>query len=157
MGLTPRTRVPHLITAAVLATALILDLSWSRPDLPTLRARHLLGTSSKSDQERIELDSGPAFRVGTRWLLCFDQQGHVGPIRGAILLEDDLIQEIHLFEAHEGIDHNALSDLTISRSLVGQPALAPLEFDGLSGATISSQILIDAIDDCLSQWRSAVR
>lgn len=153
MGLIPRGTQEHLITAAVLVTALVLDLTWSRPDPFALRARRLLGAGG----QRVDLDSGPAFRVGARWLLFFDRQGEAGPIRGAILLEDDRIRELHLFETHEGVDHDAFSDPAISRSLVGQPAKAPVEFDGISGATISSQLLIDTVDDCLTQWRSAVR
>jgi major membrane immunogen (membrane-anchored lipoprotein) len=35
--------------------------------------------------------------------------------------------------------------------------MAPLEVEVVSGATISSQLLIDAVNTSLKQWRSAVR
>ncbi len=153
MGLTASPNRDHLITAAVLVAALGLDLTWSRPDRERQLALRLLG----ADGPRTELDSGPAFRVGARWLLFFDVQGKVGPIRGAILIEDDHIRELHLFEPREGVDHSAFSDPVLARSLVDQPAKAPVEVDVISGATTSSQIVIDAVNGCLTQWRSAVR
>ena len=153
MGLTINRKRKRLITVAVLGAALLLDLAWAPPDRYRQIAQGLLG----ADGERIELESGPAFRVGPRWLLFFDQQGNVGPIRGAVLIADDNIQELHLFEAHEGISRTAFSDPTLARSLVGQPARAPVEIDVITGATVSSQLLTDAINESLIQWRAAVR
>ena len=153
MGLMGSAKRGHLVTSAVLVAALLLDLTWSRPDPERQLAQRLLG----ADGQRIELDSGPAFRVGARWLLFFDRPGKVGPIRGAILVEDESIRELHLFEAHEGVDHSAFSDPTLAHSLIDQPARAPVEVAVISGATISSQLLIDAVDSCLEQWRAAVR
>jgi hypothetical protein len=153
MGLTIKRKRERLTTVALLAVALLLDLAWTPPDSHRQITQSLLG----ADGERIELESGPAFRVGPRWLLFFDKQGNVGPIRGAILIEDDNIKELHLFEAHEGISRNAFSDPTLARSLAGQPAKAPVEVNAISGATISSQMLTDAINESLIQWRAAVR
>jgi major membrane immunogen (membrane-anchored lipoprotein) len=41
--------------------------------------------------------------------------------------------------------------------LVDQPAKAPVEVEVVSGATISSQLLIDAVNSSLKEWRAAVR
>ncbi|HJP04374.1 MAG: FMN-binding protein [Gammaproteobacteria bacterium] len=153
MGLMIARRRDRLTTVAVLLAALLLDLAWSSPDQHRQLAQRVLG----ADGERIELESGPAFRVGPSWLVFFDHQGNVGPIRGAILIEDDNIRELHLFEAREGINQNAFSDPTLAQSLVGQPAKAPVEVDVISGASISSQLLTDAINESLVQWRAAVR
>ncbi|MDP6615741.1 MAG: FMN-binding protein [Gammaproteobacteria bacterium] len=153
MGLIITRRRDRLTTVAVLLAALLLDLAWSAPDRHRQMAQRVLG----ADGERIELESGPAFRVGPNWLLFFDYQGNVGPIRGAVLIEDDTIRELHLFEVREGINQNAFSDPTLAQSLAGQPAKAPVEVDVVSGATISSQMLTDAINESLVQWRSAVR
>ncbi|MCP3917158.1 MAG: FMN-binding protein [bacterium] len=143
----------NFVTVAVLALALLLDVTWSRPDPERRLAQRLLG----ADGAHIELDSGPAFRVGARWLLFFDRPGKVGPIRGAILVEDESIRELHLFEAREGIDHSAFRGPALAHSLVDQPARAPVDCAVISGATISSQLLIDAVDSCLEEWRAAVR
>jgi hypothetical protein len=153
MGLTIKRKRERLVTVALLVVALLLDLAWTPPDSYRQIAQGLLG----ADGERIELATGPAFRAGPRWLLFFDKQGHVGPIRGAVLIADESIQALHLFEAHEGISRTAFSDPTLARSLVGQPARAPVEVDAITGATVSSQILTDAINESLIQWRSAVR
>ncbi len=141
------------ITAGILLAALVLDLMWPRTDPAQQLALRLLG----AEGQRVELEGGPAFRVGARWLLFFERQGKVGPIRGAISVEDDRVRELHLFEAREGIDHGAFSDRSMARSLIDQPARAPVEVEVVSGATISSQRLIDAVNASLEQWRSAVR
>jgi hypothetical protein len=93
MGLSITRKRDRLTTVAVLAIVLLLDLAWPPPDRDRQMAQSLLG----ADGERMELKTGPAFRVGARWLLSFDQQGHVGPIRGAVLIEYDNIQAFHLF------------------------------------------------------------
>ncbi len=141
------------ITAGILLAALVLDLTWPRPDPAQQLALRLLG----AEGQRVELESGPAFRVGARWLLFFERQGKVGPIRGAISIEDDRIRELYLFEAREGIDHSAFPNRAMARSLIDQPARAPVEVEVVSGATISSQLLIDVVNTSLEQWRSAVR
>ncbi len=153
MGLRTVSGRERWITAGILLVALVLELAWSRPDPAQQLALRLLG----AEGQRIELENGPAFRVGARWLLFFECQGKVGPIRGAIGVEDDLVRELHLFEVREGIDHSAYPDRAMSHSLMDQPARAPLEVEVVSGATISSQLLIDAVNTSLKQWRSAVR
>ena len=141
------------LTAGILLAALSLDVAWPRPDPAQQLALRLLG----AEGQRVELEGGPAFRVGARWLLFFERQGKAGPIRGAISIEDERIRELHLFETREGTDHNAFPNQAMARSLIDQPARAPVEVEVVSGATISSQLLIDAVNTSLGQWRSAVR
>ncbi|MCP4048067.1 MAG: FMN-binding protein [Gammaproteobacteria bacterium] len=153
MGLVITRKRDRLTTVAILAVILLLDLAWPAPDRERQITQSLLG----ADGERIELKTGPAFRVGSRWLLFFDHPGKVGPIRGAVLVEDDNIHSLHLFEAHEGINRDAFADPTLVQSLAGLPAKAPVEIDVITGATISSQMLADAVNETLVQWRSTVR
>jgi hypothetical protein len=153
MGLNAMSDGERWITAAILISALVLDLVWPRPDLNRRLAAHLLG----SDGQRIELKTGSAFRVGARWALFFEGKGKVGPFRGVILIEDDRVRDLQLLETHEGIDHRAFSNPILAQSLVDQPAKAPVEVEVVSGATISSQLLIDAVNSSLKEWRAAVR
>ena len=78
------------ITAGILLAALVLELAWPRPDPEQQLALRLLG----AEGQRVELENGPAFRVGARWLLFFERRGKVGPIRGAIAVEDDRVREL---------------------------------------------------------------
>ncbi|MAF64276.1 MAG: hypothetical protein CMJ84_01275 [Planctomycetes bacterium] len=153
MGLTGSVDRGSLWTAAMLIAALVLDLSWAPPDPEGLLAQRWLGAGGR----RIELECGPAFQLGARWLLFFEQRGKVAPFRGAVLIEDERIRDLLLFEAYEGVGRSAFSDRRLANSLCDQPARAPVDALVVSGATVSSQLLIDAIDDCLSLWRSAVR
>jgi hypothetical protein len=153
MGLNAMSVGERWITAAILIAALVLDLAWPRPDLNRRLAAHLLG----ADGQRVELKIGSAFRVGARWALFFEGKGKVGPFRGVILIEDDRVRDLQLLETHEGIDHRAFSNPILAQSLVDQPAKAPVEVEVVSGATISSQLLIDAVNSSLKEWRTAVR
>ncbi len=153
MGLNAMPGRERWITAAMLIAVLVLDLAWPRPDPNRQLAAQLLG----ADGQRIELKNGPAFRVGGRWALFFDAKGKAGPLRGVILIEHDRILDLRLLETHEGIDHRAFSDPTLAQSLVDQPAKAPVEVEVISGATISSQLLIDAVNSSLKEWRATVR
>lgn len=153
MGLMESTKLDSKWTVILLVVALLLDLVWSQPEPERQLAQQLLG----ADAVRLELETGPAFQLQDRWLLFFEKRGKIGPIRGAVLIEDDRIRELILIEANEGVDRSAFSDGTIANSLIEQAARAPVAAQVVTGATISSQYLIDAINECLLEWRAAVR
>jgi hypothetical protein len=96
----------------------------------------------------------PAFRSGDRAVLFFDQVGVQGPIRGAIVIDADRITRLVLLRSSEGLDHTALSGGSIQESFRGQTAKPPLIVEAVSGATISSQKLTDAVSARLKLWQA---
>jgi hypothetical protein len=153
MGLINHANKQGLLTAAILVLAFLLDLSWARPDPELQLAQQWLGETA----HRVELESGPAFQLGSKWLLFFNQPGKVGPIRGAVVIDDDQIKDLLIFEAYDGIERDAFAPWHIADFMDEQIARAPIEANAVSGATISSQLLMDAINRCLKEWRAAVR
>lgn len=154
MGLNVRRLGSAAFSLLLLAAALAIDLRWPPADPQARLARQVLGP----DAERVALPEGPlAYRAGGRWLLMVEGPGKVGPIRAALLIERDQIRELILLASREGIDGEALDGPSVPRSLAGQPARAPLRVDGVSGATVSAQLLTDQVNHSLSRWREATR
>ena len=104
MGLNAMPGRERWITAAMLIAALVLDLAWPHPDPSRQLAAQLLG----ADGQRIELKSGPAFRVGGRWALFFEVKGKVGPFRGVILIEDDRVRDLHQRDLSDGFGRTTM-------------------------------------------------
>jgi len=137
-----------LLTVVMLAA--VFAAAFLRDDEATDRAfaEKLLSTSQV---EPIPLSGPPAFRAGGRVALFFERQAMQGPIRGVVVVKDGMIQDIAVTSSREGHDHHALSAdfLSSFRSL---PAKPPLAVQAVSGATISSQALADAITERLKAW-----
>lgn len=134
---------------ALLATALLLDLLLARPDPDLALAQKLLG-----EADRLDLEGPPAFRAGDRAVLFFEAEGMEGPIRGAVFVDGDEILEVTLLRSREGIDRTAMRTPSFLESFRGKPASPPVFVEGVSGATVSSHAIVDAVNDRLKQWRS---
>lgn len=151
MGLTATTRA-RLGTGAMLVAALLLDVLAPRPDEARAFATRRLGAAA----ERVDLPLGPAYHAGDRGVLFFTVQGAQAPIRGAVLVAGASIEDLLLFDAQEGIDRRALRSPAFRASFRGRPIGGPVVVDSVSGATISSQAVIDAVNQQLLAWRRRV-
>ncbi len=140
----------HLITAVLLAIALGLAVALPPPDADRVLAEELLGVDHV---EPVALGGPPAFRSADRAVLFFEQVGVQGPIRGAFVIDADRITRLVLLRSSEGLDHAALSGGFIQESFRGQRAKPPLIIEAVSGATISSQKLTDAVSARLKLWQ----
>lgn len=141
----------HLITAVLLAIALGLTVALPPPDADRVLAEELL---SVDHVEPVALGGPPAFRSEDGAVLFFEQVGVQGPIRGAIVVDADRITRLMLLQSSEGLDHTALSGGFIQESFRGQRAKPPLIIEAVSGATISSQKLTDAVSARLKLWQA---
>ncbi len=78
--------------------------------------------------------------------LPFHGDGAQGPIEGVVIVEDGRIVEVEVTRSDEGVDRRALSADRLDGRFRGLPARAPLAADAISGATISSRRLIEAVE-----------
>jgi len=138
-----------LLTVALLLGGLALDLLLPRPDPDEVLAEDLLGVV-----ERVDLPGPAAFESGDGALLFFEWAGVEGPIRGAVRLERDLVAEVIVLRSREGIDHAALETPGFLSSFHGKPAQPPVVVEAVTGATISSQAVIDAVNERLRTWKA---
>ena len=154
----PRRR-EALATAALFLLAALLQWLSPLPSHERRDAESRLGGAV----ERVNLPGPPAFRRGEEVAVFFSFLGAQGSVRGVILLNEAQpkpgllkaaqIREVVLFEAREGVQRNALQRAGIGATLRGRPAQAPLSLTAVSGATISTQRLADAINERLRAWQ----
>ncbi len=144
----------HLITAALLAGA--LAASRALPAVTPLDDGRRLAASLGADR-RAELAHGVAWTGEGVVVLPFDEPGAQGRIRGAVVVRAGEIDDVRLFAAREGVDRRALAAPTWLASFRGMKIDAPVAVDAISGATISSQALVDAIERRLRDWRERSR
>ncbi len=82
--------------------------------------------------------------------LSFDVRGVRGPIRGVVVLEGERIVEVRVSSSGEGADGKALSGPAAVAGYAGRPARPPVRVDAVSGATLSSRRLQDAVNKRLA-------
>jgi len=153
-----------LVTIALFLLALALHLVSPAPAPETREAETLLGGAV----ERVELTGPPAFRRGDRAAVFFAVAGSQGPLRGVILLDDERqlpggspagvleaarIRDVVLLESREGVTRNALRRVRVGAAFAGWPATTPVAVTAVSGATISTQRLVDAVNERLDAWQ----
>jgi hypothetical protein len=141
-----------LITAALMAAVFCMALR--RPQSETDRglAEDLLGSEDVQQVQLSDADEPPAFQAGARAALFFERIGMQGLIRGVVVIEDDRVIDLLVLQSHEGLDHDALDAPDFIASFHDLPAKPPLIVDAVSGATISSQAVTDAVNARLAQW-----
>ena len=139
-------------TAVLLAAACALDLALPRVDAERRLAEEVLG-----ECERVDVEGLAAYRSGDRALLFFEGRGTQGPIRGTIELEGERIREVRLHVAREGVDRTALQRANAAGSFGGRIAAPPVAIPAVTGATVSTQALVDAVNRRLKEWRELRR
>ena len=149
-----KTVYPRLLTVALLAIIFFLAMRGTQDARDEDLAKELLGSASPQQIELSDAADPPAFRAGLRVALFFEKEGMQGPIRGVMVLQNDRIVDLRILESREGIGADPLDTPGFLQSFFGQPAKSPLTVDGVSGATITSQAVIDAVNARLAQWEA---
>ncbi|MBI4606953.1 MAG: FMN-binding protein [Planctomycetes bacterium] len=137
----------HAVTAALLAAALAFELYLGRRDEDAALAAQLIGPA-----ERVPGAGFPAFRSSRSAVLYFERPGLQGPIRGALVVEGDRVAQVLVLRSVEGPDGRALHAPGFLAAFRGRPARAPIAVDAVSGASISSRALADAVNERLRWW-----
>jgi hypothetical protein len=142
------------ITVLLLATAVVLSLALGRQDERRVLARQWVGPSLQD----VPLGGPPAFRSDGRAVLFFEQGGAQGRIQGAVVVGGDKIETVLVTRSDEGISRRTLyDDDSFLQAFSGKTARAPVVVDAISGATISSQLVINAVNERLQRWEDYVR
>jgi hypothetical protein len=143
-------------TAALFAIAIALEFSLSRrhPDPDLELAESLIGPAP-----RIDMPGPPAFgAAGAPAALFFECRGEQGPIRGVLVVDGATIRDVIVLRAAEGTNRAALTRADhrgFAARFRGLSARPPVVVQAVSGATISSQAVIDAVNERLKAWRAA--
>ncbi|MCK6554339.1 FMN-binding protein [Candidatus Binatia bacterium] len=135
--------------AVLLACALGLNVALPRPDAARRLAESLIGPV-----EPVAVSGPPAFRAGSAAVLFFDVVGVQGPVRGAVVVDEGGIEQVLLVRGHEGVDRTALLRSDFLERFRGRAATPPLVVHTVTGATVSSQRVVDAVNERLQAWKA---
>lgn len=103
---------------------------------------------------RVALGRGAAFAAGPRVALPFVADGRQGEIRGVVVLGRGRIERVVVSAQREGWDLRALERPEWLAEFSGRRTDAPVVVDAVSGATLSSRILVDTVNERVRTWRS---
>ncbi len=143
-----RSKRERRLTITLLAVALCVHLFAPRPDPQRKLAKKKLGAV-----EKVDVQGAAVFRAGKGAMLFFDVRGSQGPIRGAVIVHDEEIEEVVLLFSREGLDRSALESRRFLDAFRNKPALRTVVVDVVSGATVSSRLFIRAVNRQLQRWR----
>ena len=141
-----------LLAVALWVIVFIVALRRPRGDADRQLAKELLGSQSVQQLVLSDDAAPPAYRAGSRAALFFERMGMQGMIRGVILVEDDHVVDLRILQSREGLAGDTLDSPDFLVSFRDRPAKPPITVDAVSGATISSQAVTDAVNGRLSQW-----
>jgi hypothetical protein len=142
--------VKNIVVTGVLLVIVFANAFFRRQaDADVALAEKLL---SSAEIERVSIPGPPTFRAGNRVALFFERRAMQGPIRGVVVVEDGRIADLMILRSREGINHDAFDSPEFLASFQGLPAKTPLTVQAISGASVSSQALVDAVSERLKQW-----
>lgn len=109
-------------------------------------AGHISAEKHIGDCRAIEFSGVEAFRSSDKTAVIFKSDGVQGPIEALFVLSNDSIELLEILRSNEGLNRSALNDPHFLRSFQKNLQDLPLKIDAVTGATISSQIVIDEIN-----------
>jgi hypothetical protein len=145
-------KVLKLLTAGLLAVVFWVALRPPQSEADRELAEKLLGSAEVQHVQLSDAADPPVFQAGSRAALFFERKGMQGLIRGVIVVEGDRVVDLMILQSREGLDHDALDSSDYLASFRDRPAKPPLIVDAVSGATISSQAVTDAVNARLALW-----
>ncbi len=138
-----------LLTTLLVGAAFALQLHLPH-DPERVSCEHLLG----APVVRVQLEDGQAFTAGQRAALPFAFAGRQGEIRGVVVVDRGRIEQVVVSRQREGSDLRAMARPRWLARFAGRRTDAPVAVDVVTGATLSSRLMVDAVNDRLRMWRS---
>ncbi|NUN15292.1 MAG: FMN-binding protein [Myxococcales bacterium] len=137
----------NLVTALFVAVSAVLSVVVPKVELERAVAQSTIGDGEVLSRAPTTIRSGESAA------LFFETARYQGLIRGVVIVDRDLITDVVIFQAREGHDGTAFVSNDFARSFQGLPATPPVSVDVVSGATVSSQAVNDAINERLTYWK----
>jgi len=107
---------------------------------------HISAEKHIGDCRAIEFSGAEAFRSSDKTAVIIKAEGVQGPIEALFVLSNDSIELFEILRSNEGLNRSALNDPHFLRSFQQDLKDLPLKVDAVTGATISSQMIIDELN-----------
>jgi Na+-translocating ferredoxin:NAD+ oxidoreductase RnfG subunit len=100
----------------------------------------------------VEFSGADAFQSTNKTAIIFKCEGFHGSIKALFIISGDKIEKLQLLKSNEGIDKSVLENRHFLKSFQRNIEDLPMDVDAITGATISSQIVIDEMNRHIKEW-----
>jgi hypothetical protein len=94
------------------------------------------------------------YRTDNHLILIFETRGVQGKVRGAIALRDQDIFDVSILKSNDGLTPKTLTSPDFLNRFRKKSTTEPILVDAITGATVSSRIVIDSINQRVRQWKN---
>ena len=117
-------------------------------------ASHIIAEKYIGECEAVKFPGVDAFQAADKTAIIFESEGFHGPIVALIVISNNEIEKLVILRSNGGLDRSALNDPGFLKSFQQNVEDLPLDVDAVSGATISSQIVIDEMNRIIKEWNT---
>ncbi|NOX09943.1 MAG: hypothetical protein GXP22_10750 [Gammaproteobacteria bacterium] len=138
------------ILSGLLALTVLLyaDIFLFGKDGIQIQANRIIGINKK-----VILNDKPVFYNEKFTFLPFEAIGAQGKISGYIVLQDKLVSNAKITRSREGLTFIVFNKSNVLNQLLGQSIANPIRIDAVTGASISTQVLNDSINERIQDWK----
>ncbi len=140
-------KLATIITVILLFMAAIVEWGLDQKDVNHSIAEKYIGKC-----EAMEFSGADAFQSSDKAAVIMQIEGFQGPIEAMFILSNNEIEQLIILKSFEGLDNTALNNDKFLQSFERNVMDLPLDVDAISGATVSSQIVIDEMNRSLKEW-----
>ncbi len=115
-------------------------------------AYHIVAEKHIGECEAVRFQGAEAFQSSDKTAIVFECQGFQGPIEALFVITNNKVDKMVILKSNEGLDKSALTSPSFLKSFQQKVEDLPLDVDAVSGATISSQIVIDEMNQIIKEW-----
>lgn len=113
---------------------------------------HIVAEKYIGTCEAIKFSGADAFQSSNKTAIIFECKGFQGSIKALVVISSDEIEKIHILKSYEGLDKSVLENSNFLKSFERDIQDIPFDVDAITGATISSQIVIDEMNLHIKEW-----
>jgi len=135
------------ITIGLMLLAVLVELMVDQKSAGQLIAEQYIG-----ECKSVSFSKTTAFQSSNKTAIFFKFKGFQGPVEALLVITNKKIEKLVIIKSNEGLDKSALDDPNFLKSFEQNLLDKPIIVDAVSGATISSQLIIDKINKILKEW-----
>lgn len=115
-------------------------------------ANHIIAEEYIGECIAVAFSGADAFQSSNKTAIVFKCPGFQGPIRALFIISNHEIEKLLILKSNEGLNKSALTNFEFLSSFEQNVKNLPLNIDAITGATISSQIIIDEMNRHIKEW-----
>ncbi len=115
-------------------------------------AHQIIAEKHIGECEAVEFPGAEAFQSSDKTAIVFKSEGFQGPIEALFVISNNEIEKLVILKSNEGLNKSVLTNPNFLKSFEQNIENLPLDVDAISGATISSQIVIDDMNQIIEDW-----